>query len=211
MNLSKRVPKVVCAVVASLILLAGSSRAQEPSPQLQVVGGLQMRLYVDQAKAGRSNVPTFRVELRNAGDSDLVLNLGTLTSDGRQFPTAVSLVLVNAQGKPHRLELKSFARVSDAAKRTLLLPLPVGGTFSFPVNLNNYWSVASRDFDRPLKPGAYSIRAQFTGFIETSIRQPFPEYTEQMPRQRVLLNVFDAVGHIDIPTSNKLQFEVSSR
>ncbi len=52
-------PRVVCAVVAS---------------------GLQMRFYVDQAKAGRSNVPNVRVELRNAGDSDLVLNLGTLTS-----------------------------------------------------------------------------------------------------------------------------------
>jgi hypothetical protein len=46
---------------------------------------------------------------------------------------------------------------------TFVLPLPVGATFSIPVDLDKYFSAASREYDYKLTPGTYSLEAQFTG------------------------------------------------
>jgi len=53
-----------------------------------------MRIYLDQAATGQSKVPRFKVELRNVGEKDLLLNLGIMTRSGeQQYPSAVSLIL----------------------------------------------------------------------------------------------------------------------
>jgi hypothetical protein len=53
------------------------------------------------------------------------------------------LILEDPQGEPQRLELKKFFQPGDAGAR-LFLPLPVGATFSFPVDLRDYRAVASK-------------------------------------------------------------------
>jgi hypothetical protein len=77
MKLPKTVHKNLFVVlVASLLLLGGLSAALKPTVDTwgEAVGGLQMTIYLDQAEGVPSKVPKFRVELRNAGRNDLVVN-----------------------------------------------------------------------------------------------------------------------------------------
>ena len=90
-----------------------------------------MRLSLDQTAIEQSKIPTLRVELRNVGEKDLLLNLGT-RNGGRQYLTAVYLILENAEGRMQWLELKGAAPIGDAGTEALSLPLPVGATFSSP-------------------------------------------------------------------------------
>jgi hypothetical protein len=53
---------------------------------------------LDRVADARSRVPTFNVTLRNAGESDLIPNLGIMLANGRkQFLNAAILLLTNAQ------------------------------------------------------------------------------------------------------------------
>ena len=205
MKCSKEVYKVIWVVLATtVVLVSGLAAAQNPNPEVwgRSVDGLQMRISRDQAEGGQSKSPKFRVELRNAGEKDLLLNLGIMTRNGeQQYLTAVSLIIVDAQGESRLLELKSFLRVSDAGRETLTLPLPVGATFSAPVDLDDYWAPTFKDF-YTLKPGTYSLAAQFN-------RMLFPKkvFVLQSASQRSFVEMVNAG-----PTkSNSLQFEVPNR
>ena len=78
-----------------------------------------------------------------------------------------------------------------------VLPIPIGATFSIPVDLDKYWAAESKEFDYILKPGTYSLEAQFTG--------------RSVSQQEANL---DVKGIALMPywkgtaTSNRLQFEV---
>jgi len=75
-----------------------------------------MRIVVDQAAAEQSPIHKLRVEFRNAGEKDLLLNLGIMTRHGAEpYPTAVSLIVVDLQGKEKWLELKRPHLVSVSA------------------------------------------------------------------------------------------------
>jgi hypothetical protein len=74
-----------------------------------------MRISLDGAVNGQFKVPKFRVELRNVGGKDLLLNLGAKIRDGRrQYLTAVSLVLLDAQQGAQWLELPIYLVFFDA-------------------------------------------------------------------------------------------------
>jgi hypothetical protein len=166
MKLPKRLHKNFSVVlVASLLLLGGSRAALRSSPQAsaETVGGLQMTIHLDQADGGQSKAPKFRVELRDAGETDLILNLGVMLANGRkQYPRYVVLTLTDSQGKSRRLDLKEPWFVAGRMD-PLVVPLPVGSTFSIPVDLEKYVAAASKEFDYKLKPGTYFLEAQFTG------------------------------------------------
>ena len=224
MKLSKRVYKVNwVALVTALLLIDGSAAAQNPKPKVwgRPVDGLQMRIY--QAEDGQSKVPKFRVELRNAGEKDLVLNLGIMNRNGsEQYPTAVSLFLEDAQRLSRRLELKRPLQASDAGKEALHVPLPVGATFSFLVDLDNYREATSKELDYKLKPGTYRLAAHLTGFRADS-RRAFTvgAFTVASLGDRpgqpppVFERTFDMVNPETTlgppPISNTLQFEVPDR
>jgi hypothetical protein len=200
----------------AILLFAGLSAAQEPkaSDWGNIVHGLQMRIYLDQTATGQSKGPRFKVELRNVGERDLLLNLGIMARNGeQQYATAVSLILADPQGKPHWLELKRSLLGGDARREPLFLPLPVGGTFSFPVELENYWDGTSNEINYKLKPGTYRLAAHLAGFIETANRATFR--TEGPGFQPIAGRSFDTVNpEISLgppPISNTLQFEVPVR
>ena len=204
MKRSKETHKVVSVVLATTLLWAGGLAAQNPNAIFwgRSVDGLQIRLSLDQAEAQQSKSPKFRVELRNSGEKDLLLNLGVMTRNGeQQYPAALSLIIVDAQGESRLLELKIPLQVRDAGRETLTLPLSVGATLSVPVDLDDYWAPTFKGF-YTLKPGTYSLAAQFN-------RMPFPKriFVVQAVGQRS----FDMVNPRDGGTSNTLQFEVPSR
>lgn len=199
-------------------LVAGSLAARQTIREPRVlqsipgeaVNGLRLSIQGRRTQGAQSAAPKFIVELRNVGKSDLVLNLGTMVSKGgRQYPSAVSLLLVDAAGKSHQLHLKTYSPSSAPGTQPLLLPLPAGSTFSLPVDLRNYWALGEKEFNSELKPGAYSIEAQFNGLVQTNERQLLTE--GPLPRERpVSERPFDLIVHPEsnVPTSNILHFAV---
>jgi len=221
MNPSTRIIQVSWRVsVAVFFFLTGALlSAQEQSgrtgvfawSQGKAVAGLQVSLEVDPEQPGRSEVPTFIVELRNVGKSDFALNLGTMAPDGTlQSPNAISLVLADSHGTSQRLELKPVREIGPAGQRTLFVPLPAGATFSFPVDLRNYWAVGSTGSGFKMRPGTYSLVAQFTGLTGS---ENFPPFTKEATSWEIPISgaPFDVVNPqmTSIPTSNALQFEVA--
>ena len=214
MRPSKRVQEVIL-FVATLLLLCGLSAAQKPNTidWGKSVDGLQMSIYHDQAEGRQSEFSKFRVEFRNAGHNDLLLNLGIMSRNGaQQYPNAVSLILEDGQGKPQRLELKKSFQPSDAGT-TLFLPLPVGATFSFPVDLHDYRAVTSKEFDFRLKPGTYWLAAQFTGSRDRVILTA--QGAVQAGPAIFPVRTFDTVNPENAlgapPISNTLRLEIPSR
>jgi hypothetical protein len=66
-----------------------------------------MAIRLDQAEGAQSKAPKFTVELRNAGENDLIFNLGMMLANGKkQYPNAVALTLTDAQGKSRRFDLR---------------------------------------------------------------------------------------------------------
>lgn len=188
-------------LLASLLMLAGSAAAKRQSSPTwgNVVGGLQMSIYPGQASRVDSKAPKFRVELRNAGESDLIVNLGiTLANGKKQYPNAIVLKLIDAQEKSRRLDLREPFAIGGRVD-PIVLPIPAGAVFSILVDLDKYWAAASKEFDYKLKPGSYSLEAQFTG--------------KGVTQQEANL---DVKGIALMPywtgtvTSNRLQFEVQA-
>jgi len=217
MKLPQIVQKVVTLSVVTLLLLGGLLRAQEPNPKDwgAAANGLQLRIYLDKAASAQSKIPKFRVEMRNVGREDLLLNFGVVTRNGEQYPTAVSLILVDAHRIFQLIELKRSVPVSDGGNKTLYLPLPIGGTFSFLVDLDNYWAVNSKGFDYKLEAGTYWLAAHLDGFITT--RPPFVLITAGPPMMAGQPSL-PASGMVtpqgafgEPPRSNILRFEVPSR
>ena len=147
---------------AGALLPAGAAFAAEPSPQAwgEASDGLQMRI---EPESSRTAVPTFRVAFRNSGDRDLVVKLGiTLANGAKQYPNAVVLMLTDAQGKSRQLDPIEPAFVAGRLDPFILL-LPVGATFSVPINLAKYWAATSREWEYKLTAGTYTLEAHFTG------------------------------------------------
>jgi hypothetical protein len=81
------------ALLACLPSLAGSISGGGPQSS-QVNRELKMNVHLDAAAVGESKVPKFRVELQNAGEDDLILNLGITLANGRkQYPKDIVLLL----------------------------------------------------------------------------------------------------------------------
>jgi hypothetical protein len=178
---------------ASLLLFGDSSAAPEPDPHTwgETVGGLQMTVYLEQTTGAKPTQPTFRVELRNAGDNDLVVNLGTMLLAGphRQYPDSIALILTDAQGKVRRFQA-SVGHIVGGRPYALIVPLPHGSTFSVPVDLHNYRMTDPVEFGYKFAPGSYSLEAQLTAGSTSEVSvDPAAVWTGSL-------------------TSNQLQFEV---
>jgi len=188
-------------LLSSLLTLAGSAAAKRQSAPTwgEVVDGLQMAIHLDQAGGALSKAPKFRVELRNAGENDLILNLGIMLANGKkQYPNAVVLTLTDAQGKSRRFDLREPWYIAGRLD-PLVLPLPTGADFSILVDLDKYWAAASKEFDYKLKPGSYSLEARFTG-------KGVSQQEANLDVKGIALMSYWA-GTV---TSNRLQFEVPS-
>ncbi len=152
------------ALLASVLSLVGSIFAVDRGPQAgQVNRELEMNVHLDATEVGQSKVPKFRVELRNAGRYDLILNLGIILANGRkQYPKDIVLIVTDSQGKARRFDLREPGAIAGRVD-PLIVPLPVGSAFSIPVDLDKYWAAASNEFDYKLKPGTYLLEARFEG------------------------------------------------
>jgi hypothetical protein len=161
MNFSASVRKVVkiALVPVFMILLVGHipQASSQPSRELEVT------MHLDATGHIQSDLPKFRMELQNVGKRDLVLKLGiTLSNGSKQYPDALVLMIIDPQGKARQFDLIGPAGVAGRLD-PLILPLPVGSTFSLPVDLGKYWAAQSKEFEYKFQRGTYSIQTRFTG------------------------------------------------
>jgi hypothetical protein len=183
----------------SVPLLCALSASQNPAPKAwgKSINGLQMTIYLDQMDSEQSKLPKFRVELRDAGAHDLIVNLGMMLANGKlQYPDAVDLTLTDAQGVSHPLGLLGPI-VIDGRVDPLVVPIPVGAAFSIPVDLDKY---VGDELPRQLKSGFYSLQANFAGRVVTD------DETNLDVKGISLMPYW--TGTV---TSNKLRFEIRNQ
>jgi hypothetical protein len=161
MNFPTSVRQIVkiALIAVFLILLVGHipQASSQPSRELEIT------MHIDATAHNPFDLPKFRMELRNIGERDLILNLGfTLSNGSKQYPSALVLMIIDPQGKARQFDLIGPAGVAGRMD-PLILPLPVGSTFSLPVDLGKYWAAQSKEFDYKFQRGTYSIQARLTG------------------------------------------------
>jgi hypothetical protein len=107
------------------------------------------------------------LEVRNTGAKDAILNLGTMVANGaQQYPTAISLVLKDANGKEHHAELAEPMGVIGGRLDPLIVPLPRSASLRLLLDISGtrpwYTLGQIEDFKPDLKKH-YTLQAQFTG------------------------------------------------
>jgi hypothetical protein len=175
------------------------SATQELYPNAAPVNGIQLVLSVASPDPN-SKTPRFRVEFRNVVEHDLILNLGMMLANGRrQYSTALILNITDQQGVHRQFSLIGPGGIAGRVD-PFVVPLPVGATFSIPIDLNKYWAAASKEFDYKLKAGTFSIQAEFRG-------RSVSERDANLDTKYVALFPYWE-GVVD---SNELRFDISGR
>lgn len=112
-----------------------------------------------------NEIPVFHVTLENAGDKDVMLNLGMMLANGKVLlPEAIHLILIDSAGKSRELHFADrrypgvAGRIDDYA-----VPLRVGSAYTLRLSLDNFWCPKTKEFRLNLKPGEYRVRSAFAG------------------------------------------------
>jgi hypothetical protein len=108
--------------------------------------------------------------MKNVGRSELALNLGTSLGNGKTLYRDKVVLILGDEDKSRTLIVRQTGIVAGRVD-PLVVRLAPGATYSFPVNLDDYWVSPSDNFSTRLRPGYYAIEARFTG-VPTS--QPVP-------------------------------------
>jgi len=104
--------------------------------------------------------------VRNTASKDAVLNLGIMLANGaRQYPTAITLLLTDAEGKEHHAESAEPLGIIGGRLDPFIVPLPSGASFKLPLHIYKcvwYADGKLEDFE-PDPQKHYTLQAQFTG------------------------------------------------
>jgi hypothetical protein len=105
----------------------------------------------------------FSVAIENVADRDVVLNLGYMLANGKvMFPTAVALILADAQGRTR--ELRYFdRRYPGVAGRVddFTVALRSGSVYILRLSLDHYSSAATGEVTLNLATGRHRMAARF--------------------------------------------------
>ncbi len=106
------------------------------------------------------------LEVKNTGEKDAVLNLGIMLANGaRQYPSAITLTLRDAEGREHQFVLFEPAVIAGRLD-PFILPLPKGADMRLPIDLSKYLLMTDRHIEDPPRPDTtkqYLVRAEFAG------------------------------------------------
>jgi hypothetical protein len=216
MNPRRFTPGLALAVATTGLLiwapLAGT-RSQPAYKWGAVANGLQMSLRPGPKSPEAVRAPQFNVEIRNIGDKDLLLVLGTMLSNGeKQYPDALRVLLTNAQGETLDCQDPILLTPVGGWIGPLIVPLSVGASYSVPVDLNKWttgWKLCYGPRKTPpLTNGKYTVRVQYA-----ANKDYWPAPGILRPRSSEPDQIFWA-GTILMPkwlgevTSNSMSFEV---
>jgi hypothetical protein len=156
--------KILLRYLLALALIASGTphvQAQEKSanaPQLAI------------RRLPEASNARFQVQLRNPTDHDLMLDIGTVLGSV-QVPRRIQLFLTGKDGRTLQVEpLRGNAGIIGGRVDPMLLPLPAGASYSFPVDLKNYFAPEAHIWQLMLPSGHYKLKAEY----ESEAR---PDYT----------------------------------
>jgi len=157
---------VLCCAAA---LVAGTYVRQTPFAITADWGaphaGLRMAISSPTTATETRRGPQFIVAIQNVGESDFIVNLGYMISNGTvMLPEAVRLVLADPQGTTRELEYFD-RRYPGIAGRVddFVVALRAGSSYTIRVSLDHYWSRATKEFGIKLARGHYRIEASLDG------------------------------------------------
>lgn len=148
------------AVAASLVV---SADGEQPGAWGELRAGLRMAISQSNQAVDRG-VPEFDLTIENAGDDDVVINVGfTLANGSVKLPTAVRLRLTEPNGDIRELEYvdRRHARITGRLN-DFLIDLRSRSTSSIRLTLDRYWSATTKAWSLPLAPGKYQIEAHLS-------------------------------------------------
>lgn len=131
-------------------------------PTAPVTDGLQISVEVTDTQ--HPDAVVFLVSIKNVGDEDRLLNLGSMLGNGKVLMPAIGLTITDSAGASRELQF-SDKRHPGVAGRVddYILPLRSGSVYTLRLSLENYWCPDTREFSIELTPGTYTVRATFTG------------------------------------------------
>jgi hypothetical protein len=186
-----------CLVTVMALAAPLNASAQAPAGPVgafgAVVNGLQVKITPITSGSGAAADVKFEIALQNVGESDFVLNLGTMLGNGKtMWPDAIRLLLTDAGGQSR--ELRFSIRTAGIAGRVddYIVALRAKSVYTVRVSLDDYM----RDTAAKLAIGRYKIAAQFVGRLANGVNRDMQGVA--------LLNFWGGIAH-----SNIAEFEVS--
>jgi len=112
----------------------------------------------------QTSKPTaFLINLHNSTNRDINIKIGiTLGNGQKHYIDSVDLTLTTPDSRLLHLQPKGPAFIAGRIG-PLIVPLPAGATFSFPLNLDDCISIKEKIHKVVLSPGHYQLEVQYTG------------------------------------------------
>ena len=148
-----------------IFVLCFSLKAQslDASQRGAAVDGLQMSISI--ADSPKADNPKLELIIRNAGEKDLVLNLGMMLANGKvQLPNKISFNLTDESGKTRKFDFfdRKYAVIAGRVD-DYIVPLRAGSLYGIRINLDNLYSLGTNESGLKLPSGKYQVTAQFEG------------------------------------------------
>jgi len=105
------------------------------------------------------------VALRNVGDHDVTLNLGSMMANGKvQLPDYINLTFTDAQGKTRVFKFadKKYSYVAGRLD-DYVVPLRIGSMYTLKVRMDEFWCQETKELAIRLLPGKNRMTAQYEG------------------------------------------------
>ena len=160
--------KIAFVITVALCLsgvLVGCRTARTPAEGQHggdIANGLRMSLSV--SGTGNGANPAVEIAIRNAGEDDVCLNLGSMLANGKvMIPDRIHLRVLNGGATPVDLQFidRRFAGIAGRSD-DYVIPLRSGSTYTLECRFDQFVSTATGD-TLNLKPGRHQVFAWFQG------------------------------------------------
>lgn len=166
----------ICLVIS---LLVHSAPSREQSFQSlhwgPAVDGLVLSLSA--AESHQGDALELQLALRNDGDHDVTLNLGSMLANGKvQLPDSISLNFIDAAGRARTFKFcdKNHSFYVAGRRDDYVVPLRAGSTYMLRLNLDQFWCADTNEFEVKLLPGRNQLMAQFEGTAAQHVNLDMP-------------------------------------
>jgi hypothetical protein len=113
----------------------------------------------------KGSEPELQLTLRNAGNEDFTLNLGSMMANGKvQLPDNIALNFSDAQGRKRKFTFADKKHSFVAGRLDdYVVPLRAGSSYTLKLSLDQFWCRESNEFEVKLLPGKNQLSAEFEG------------------------------------------------
>ncbi len=162
----KRIPTLIlrasiCFLISLTPAFTGAlGRTVDDLQWGQPIDGVQMSL-----SSTGSNGSNLQVALRNVGDHDVTLNLGSMMANGKvQLPNNIRLNVTDSRGKTRVFKFADKRHAFVAGRvDDYVVPLRAGSMYTLQLTLDQFWCYETKEFAIQLLPGRNLLTAQFEG------------------------------------------------